>query len=224
MKERTIPTDAFRSLSAIGAGVLLAATPHCGGKSEGVSDDSGGSANDRGGASGSAGTFDGPGMYGGGGYGGVGSGGYSGSYGGSYGGAVGTGGTVGIGGSAGSCPMGVITRCWEPAELMGCADIPDAGPDVIVVDGGPDTGIGEGGAAGAAGEVPPEPAPPEPDSRIYIREAGVGAVPQPPNGFTCPSAPPFPECVMSSDSAPALPYVSMGWNGYACCYNFYSCY
>jgi hypothetical protein len=41
----------IRGLSAIGAGILLAATPHCGGKSEGSADES----NDRGGAAGSAG-------------------------------------------------------------------------------------------------------------------------------------------------------------------------
>jgi hypothetical protein len=213
--KHTTRNDALRGISAIGAGVLLAATPHCGGKSEGTANDAnGGTQNDRGGASGSAGDYTG-------GYAGfVGvTGGYGGSYGGyggSYGGAVGTGGTVGLGGTAGTCPLDGITRCWDPTELQGCAGSPDAGPDVIVNDGGPETGIGEGGAAGAPAEAQPEP-----DSRIYIREA---AVPQPPNGFVCPTSPAFPQCIMSTDPPPPpIPYVTYGWNGTECCYTFYSC-
>jgi hypothetical protein len=223
MTAPTTRNDALRSLSALGAGVLLAVTPHCGGKSEGASDDSDDGGNDRGGASGSAGTYDGPGMYGGGGYGGVGAGGYGGvgvgGYGGSYGGAPGTGGT---------CALSPIVHCWDPTELQGCAAVPDAGPDVIIIDGGADTGTGgtdgtgEGGAAGAAGEVPPESAAPEPDSRIYIREAGVAIPPRP--GFACPFEAPFPQCVVSSEPPPSYPHSLPSWNGVECCYTFYPCY
>ena len=207
MKQPPSRIDTLRSISALGAGVLLAATPHCGGKSEGSGDDSnGGTQNDRGG-SGNASNGGHVGVPVTGGYGGVGvTGGYGGSYGGTFGGAV------GIGGTCGNFP----SLCWTPEELRGCAQVVDAGADVIILDGGSDTGTGEGGAAGAAGEAPPEPELPRP---------GSGAVPPPPEGFACPYQPPFPQCVMSTNPPPAV-FFSVspsGWNGTQCCYVFNLC-
>jgi hypothetical protein len=198
--------DTLKQLSALGAGVLLAATPHCGGKSEGSGDDSGG--RDRGGASGSAGY--------GGSYGGVGAGAYGGAYGGtyggSYGGSVGTGG-VGTGGYGGAVGIGgcsaVSTICYSPAEISGC--YPDAG-----VDGGDAGSPGEGGFAGEA-NGPAEISSPPPDVGGAV-DAGVdgsGDVPT----FPCPT--PYPECV-----PPLPPSVTVGaptWNGAMCCYPILAC-
>jgi hypothetical protein len=219
---------AIRSVSAIGAGVLLASTPHCGGKSMDEHDSNdGGTSHAKGGASGSAG-------YGGstGAYGGQGTGAYGGDWGGWGGtGTSGYGGSVGIGGSypetGGYSGTGVVgipncvptSVCWAPLELRGCW--PDAG---VTVDAGPDTGIGgEGGAASEADEPPMRiGAAPNIDAGT---DAGSGAA-EPPI-FDCPVFPPFPQCVMPGPGSSGVPsHVSfsfIGWNGTQCCYNFDPC-
>jgi len=215
MKERLSRAGAVRHISAIGAGVLLAATPHCGGKSEETSDDSA-----RGGASGSAGTIDG---YGG--FVGLPAGGYGGSYGGSIGtggtGVGGYGGIVGIpsGGSAG-CPSYVETRCFTPEELLGCLVVDggiDSGlPDTGIDSGLPDTGIGgtngtgEGGMAGEASEAEASNPP-----RTIIREAGIA-----PPEILCPASERLPSCVASLVPPASGLIATIGWNGEACCYAF----
>ena len=196
MSERSQRIDTMRKFSALGAGVLIAAISHCGGKSESSSDDSGGS--HRGGASGSAG--------------------YSGSYGGvgagAYGGNVGTGGVgpgayggaVGLGGAAPTCTSS--TLCYEPAELTGCFPNVDAGLDGAV-DGGPGA-AGEGGAGGEASEPPPISIPRPADAGPG---GGSGGASEPPP-YPCPMQ--FPHCVPSPGFIEAqwTPF----WNGAACCY------
>jgi hypothetical protein len=197
----------LKQLSALGAGVLLAAAPHCGGKSEGSDDDSGGQ--HRGGASGSAGYGGSYGGVGAGAYGGIGVGG---SYGGSYGGSIGTGG-VGTGAYGGAVGMGgcssTTTLCFTPAEMVSC--FPDAG-----VDGGDDGAAGEDGAGGVAGEGPVEISIPRPPDAGGV-DAGVdaGDVPE----YACPT--PFPAC-----APPLPPFASVGpptWTGVVCCYPVTTC-
>ena len=173
--------DALKQLSALGAGVLLAATPHCGGKSESSpGDDSGG--RDRGGASGSAGYGGSYGGVGAGAYGGVGAGG---TYGGSYGGSVGTGG-VGTGAYGGAVGIGgcsaVSTICYTLAEIDSC--YPDAG-----VDGGDAGSSGEGGFSGEANE-PAEISIPRPPDAGGVVDAGVDGSADPPQN---PCRTPYPE-------------------------------
>jgi hypothetical protein len=197
--------DAIRNFAALGAGVLLALTPHCAGKSESRSDasnDSGGSGSELGGASGTAGVYDGPGMYGGGGYGGVGTGGSSGSN---------------TGGFGACCTM-TQRVCYTPAELVNCVPW-DAGLDAQV-----DGGVGEGGAGGEASDpmpimrpVPPSDAGANPDPNP---DAGGGALPPMPPTYSCPYEPPFPGCAMGQFPPPSYVFSLDGWNGTQCCYSF----
>jgi hypothetical protein len=201
--------ETLKQLSALGAGMLLAATPHCGGKSEGSGDDDSGG-RDRGGASGSAGYG---GSYGGGVGAGAYGGAYGGTYGGSYGGSVGTGG-VGTGGYGGAVGIGgcsaVSTLCYSLAEISSC--YPDAG-----VDGGDAGSPGEGGFAGEANgsaEIS-IPRPPDAGGAIDAGVDGSGDVPT----FPCPT--PYPECV-----PPLPPSLTVGaptWNGAMCCYPISTC-
>jgi hypothetical protein len=186
----TTRPDTVRTLSAIGAGVLLAATPHCGGQSEGSADDSNGGTENGGGGSGNAGSDQG----GSSGYSGApgtgGSSGYSGAPG--TGGSAGYAGTIGTGGSyGGSFPVPCsFSLCLTPAQLATECSMPDGG-----IDAGADTGAGGTGGLG---------------------EGGFGGEASDPPSVICPYSPPYP-CIGRPIRGVVA---TSGWNGTQCCYAY----